>query len=152
MAGRRIILGIKLIIAFHVLNLVVWTFGQTYAVIDYDKAAEWGLQDKRELVDPVIVEVNRGIGLTDTLVMFPLFIIGIIGLLRTKMYGAVCSWMVFGMSIYWPVIFWTSQYFYGRGGIKYQPAPPEFIIVPAIFAAISLWASWYLYKQRRLLD
>lgn len=152
MADSRITLGIKLVIAFHALNLVIWFFGQTWAVFDYDQAAEWGLQDKRELVDPIIVEVNRGIGLTDTLVMFPLHIIGIIGLLRMKMFGAVCSWMVMGMGIYWPVIFWTSQFFYGKAGLMYQPAPPEFIIVPGVFAAISIWASWYLFKKRRLFD
>jgi len=152
MVDSRITLGIKLIIAFHGLNLVMWFFGQTWAVFDYDQAAEWGLQDQREFVDPVIVEVNRSIGLTDTLVMFPLHIIGIIGLLRMKMYGAVSSWMAMGMGVYWPMMFWCSQYFYSQVGIKYQPAPPEFIIVPGVFAAISILACWYLFKKRHLLE
>ena len=146
----KIPLGIKIIITFHILNVVMWTFGQGYAVIDYDTVAEWGLQDPRELIDPVIVEVNRGIGLTDMIIMMPLFIAGIIGLWRMKFYGAVISWMVFGITIYWPVVFWSSQFFYGQAGIKYKPTSAETIIVPAVIILIALWASWYLYKNREI--
>ena len=36
---------------------MLWFFGQTYAVIDSDKAAAWGLQEPRELTDPAVVVV-----------------------------------------------------------------------------------------------
>lgn len=44
----------------------------------YDTVGQWGLQDPRELIDPVIVEVNRGIGLVYMLTMIPIFIIAAI--------------------------------------------------------------------------
>ena len=105
--GRtRLPLGIKVIIGFHVLSLVMWFFGQTMAVVAYDKVAEWGLQGPRALLDPAVVEVNRAIGLADTIVMLPLFILAAIGLIRKRYYGAVASWLVFGMTLYAAAAVW----------------------------------------------
>jgi hypothetical protein len=67
--------------------------------------AKWELQDPRELLNPGIVAVNRGIGLFDMVIMIPLFIIAITGLWRLKFYGAVASWLALGITFYWPVVF-----------------------------------------------
>lgn len=96
----KIPLGIKIIIGFHLLNILLWTIGQGGAVISYDTIAQWGLQDSRELIDPVIVEVNRAIGLADMIIMIPLFLIAVIGLWRQKFYGAVFSWLALGITFY----------------------------------------------------
>jgi hypothetical protein len=109
--GPLLPLGIKIIVGFHVFSFVLWFIGQSGAVVAYDKMAEWGLQGPRASLDPVIVEVNRAIGLADTIIMLPLFIVAAVGLLRTRFYGAVASWLVFGMTLYWPVVFWISQEF-----------------------------------------
>ncbi len=138
--------GVKVIIGFHILNLLLWSFGQTGAVFFYDTVAAWGLQDPRALLDPAIVEVNRGIGLADTLVMFPLFAVAVVGLVRGKFFGAVASWLVFGITLYWPVVFWTSQLFFRRGGIEYRPTPAAAIVLPAAFMLFAAWGSWYLAK------
>ena len=145
-------LPIKIIIAFNLLNVVLWTFGQGYAVIDYDTVAEWDLQARRDLLNPAIVEVNRGIGLADMITLIPLFIIGTIGLWKMRFFGAVASWMAYGITLYWPVVFWCSQLFYGQEGIKYEPTTPEAIIVPVIFILTAAWASWYLYKNHQLFE
>ena len=71
-------LGIKIIIGFHLFNIIMWTIGQGGAVFFYDTVVQWGLQYPRELIDLVIVEVNRGIGLADMLTMIPIFIIATI--------------------------------------------------------------------------
>ena len=44
-------LGIKLIIGYHLLNIVLWTIGQGGAVVAYDAVVEMGLQDARELLN-----------------------------------------------------------------------------------------------------
>ena len=80
--------GVKVIIGFHLCSFVLWFFGQSVAVVAYDTMADWGLQGPRDLLDPVIVEVNRGIGLTDTLVMLPLFIVAAAGLARKRFFGS----------------------------------------------------------------
>ena len=146
----RLPLGIKVIIVFHLLSFVVWFFGQSVAVVAYDKAAAWGLQSPRDMLDPVIVEVNRGIGLADTIVMLPLFIVAAVGLLRREFYGAVVSWLVFGMTVYWPVIYWCVQSFYARAGIRHQPTSALTIILPGVIVLIACWGSWYLARNREL--
>ena len=74
-------LGIKLIIGFFMLNLIMFVVGPGGAVVSYDYVAKLGLQEARETIDPVIVVVNRGIGLADVLIGVPLFILAIIGLM-----------------------------------------------------------------------
>ena len=147
----RIPAGIKLIIGYHLLNIILWTIGQGGAVIAYDTIASWGLQDPGDLIDPVIVQVNRGIGLADMIAIIPLFIIAATGLWRLKFYGAAASWMAFGWSVYWPVVFWTSQYFFSQNGIKHQPIQMITIIVPAFFGGFALWGSWYLFRNYKSL-
>jgi hypothetical protein len=146
----RLPLGVWIIIVFHVFSLVIWFFGQSMAVVDYDKVASWGLQDPRALVDPTIVEVNRAIGLTVTIVMLPLFIVAVIGLFRRRFYGAIASWLAFGMTLYWPVMFWCSQYFYSAVGIKHAPTQLSTIIIPGALFLIACWGSWYLGRNRGL--
>jgi hypothetical protein len=144
----RLPLGFKVIIGFHLFSFAIWLFGQTMAVWAYDTVAGWGLQDSRALVDPAIVEVNRAIGLTDTIVMLPLFIVAAIGILRRRFYGAVASWLAFGMTLYWPVIFWCSQGFYAAADIKHQPMVPGYILLPGALLLIAVWGSWYLARHR----
>ncbi len=144
-------LGIKIIIGFHMLNILLWTIGQGGAVISYDIVAKWGLQDPREVIDPVIVEVNRGIGLADMITMIPLFIIAVIGLWRLKFYGAIASWLALGITFYWPVVFWSSQYFYGQAGIKHKPTQMSVTLFLSLLLLFAIWASWYLFKNHKQL-
>jgi hypothetical protein len=147
-SGASLPLGIRVIIGFHTLSFVLWIIGQTGAVLDYDRVAEWGLQDPRILLDPAIVEANRAIGLTDTIVMLPLYLVAVVGLLGRRFYGAVASWLVFGMSLYWPVMFWCSQAFYAEAAIEHAPTSMSAVVVPGATALIAAWGSWYLARRR----
>ena len=149
---RKFPFGVKFIIGFHIFSVVIWFFGQTLAVFMYDKTAEWGLQGSRAVLDPALVEVNRGIGLADTILMLPLFIVAIIGLLKRRFYGAVMSWLVFGITLYWPIIFWCTQSFYKSNGIAHQPTSLLTIILPGVIVLIAAWGSWYLARYRELLS
>jgi hypothetical protein len=146
----RLPFGVKFIIGFYVVSFILWLIGQTGAVVAYDTVAAWGLQDPRALVDPVIVEVNRGIGLTDTLVMLPLYLVAIAGLLRRRFFGAVTSWLVFGMSLYWPIVFFASQGFYARAGMEHVPTTVAVATLPIATMLIAGWGSWYLARNRGL--
>ncbi len=143
-------LGIKVILGFHLFNIILWFFGQTLAVFNYDLVASWGLQDQRALIDPIIVEVNRGIALADTIILLPLFVIAFIGLLKSKIYGLITSLLAFGISLYWPVVFWSSQYFFAKEGIKHNPTQIEAIIMPGVIFIIAAWGSWYLYTNIKM--
>ena len=145
-------LGIKLIIGFFILNLIMFVIGQGGAVISYDDVAKLGLQEARETIDPVIVVVNRGIGLADVLIGAPLFILAITGLWRLRFFGAVFSWMVLGISFYWTAVAWAKQSFYIQASIKSQPFDIGTHGVLAFVFIFSVWASWYLFKNRKLFD
>jgi hypothetical protein len=147
--SSRIPPGIWIIIIFHILNLILWTFGQTIAVFNYDLVASWGLQDQRILIDPATVEMNRGIGAADTIILLPIFLIAIIGLLKQRLFGAIASWMAFALTLYWPVVFWFSQMFFADAGIKHQPLSVAVVILPAVFMVFALWGTWYLTKHWR---
>ena len=92
---NKIKLGVKFIIGFHILNLIIFVVGQGGAVVSYDTVAGWGLQEARDTIDSVIVVINRGIGFADFIIGVPLFILSIIGLWRQRYLGCVTSWMVF---------------------------------------------------------
>lgn len=146
----RLPLGVKVIVGFHLCSFVLWLLGQSLAVLAYDRVAAWGLQNPRPLVDPVIVEVNRAIGLTDTLIMLPLHLVASVGLLRRRFYGAVASWLVFGITLYWPVIFWTSQGFYAAAGIRHAPMIWTYVALPAVILLMAAWGTCYLFRERDL--
>ena len=149
---NKLTLAIRIIIGFHIVSIIFWGVGQGGAVIDYDAVAKMGLQDARETVDPVVVVVNRGIGLADALIGVPLFILAVIGLWRRKFWGAVFSWMVFGIGFYWTAIAWCKQDFYIRAGIKSQPFNMGVHLMLAFVFLFSVWGSWYLLKNRKLFD
>ena len=148
---NKIELGVKFIIGFHILNLIMFVVGQGGAVVSYDTVAEWGLQEARETIDPLIVVINRGIGLADVIIGAPLFLIAIIGLWRQRYWGSVTSWMVFGISLYWTTVAWAKQYFYIQTSIKCEPFNIGTHMVLAFVFLFSLWGSWYLYKKRKCI-
>ena len=145
-------LGIKFIIGFFVLSIIIWIIGQGGAVISYDSVAKLGFQETRESVDPVIVEVNRGIALGDVVIQLPLFILGVVGLWRLRYYGAVASWMALAIHLYWTSAAWAKQFFYLNASIKCQPFALSLHGVLAFFFLFSAWASWYLFKKRAIFD
>ena len=149
---KKVTLGIKLIIGFLILNLIMFVFGQWGAVVSYDFVAKLGLQEARETIDPVIVVINRGIGLADVLIGVPIFILAIIGLWRLRFSGAVFSWMILGISLYWPTVAWAKQSFYIQASVKCEPFNAGVHGVLAFVLIFSLWSAWYLFKNRKLFD
>ena len=147
---KKVTLGIKLIIGFFILNLIMFVFGQGGAVVSYDYVAKLGLQEARETIDPLIVVINRGIGLADVLIGVPLFIFAIIGLWRLRFFGAVFSWMVLGISFYWTTVAWAKQSFYIQASVKCEPFNAGVHGVLAFVFVFSIWASWHLFKNRKL--
>lgn len=149
---KKVTPGIKLIIGFLILNLIIFIFGQGGAVVSYDFVAKLGLQEARETVDPIIVVINRGIGLADVLIGVPLFILAITGLWRLRFYGAVFSWMVLGISLYWPAVAWAKQSFYIQASVKCEPFNAGVHGVLAFVFVFSIWAAWYLFRNRKLFN
>lgn len=149
---KRPKLGIKLIIGFHILNIIIFMIGQGGAVVAYDTVAEWGLQEARETADPFIIVINRAIGLADAIIGVPIFILATIGLWQTRFYGIMASFMVMGISFYWTTVAWIKQYFYIQANIKCEPFSVGTHSMLGFVFIFSIWSCWYLYKNRKLFD
>ncbi len=143
-------LGIWLIIGFFVLSIVIWVVGQGGALVAYDAVAAFGFQETRESIDPILVHVNRGIAFADVVIQVPLFLLAIVGLWRLRFFGAVAAWLTLGVHMYWPTAAWAKQHFYLQEGVKCEPFAFSLHCILAFFFFYSVWASWYLFRNRQL--
>ena len=147
---KNLKLGIKLIIGFHILNAVMFIVGQGESVVAYDTVTEWGLvHDRRAYSDPFIIVLNKAIGLADVMVV-PIFIVAAIGLWQKRFYGLMASFIVLGINFYWTLVAWIKQYYYIQANIKCEPFGLGVHSMLSFVFLFSVWASWYLYKNRRL--
>lgn len=149
MSGQPLSLSLRIIIGFHLVNLVLWFFGQMGAFFWYDTAASWGLQESRQGNDPAVIQNNIGTGLADTFIAFPLFAMAAWGLWRRKFYGVVCSWMVFYHSLYWPMVYWMSCLMYKQGNILHTPMTVPNVLIPGFIWCFAVWGSWYLCRREK---
>ena len=149
---KKIQLGIKFIIGFHILNIIMWVVGQGGSVIAYDTVAQWGLVEARETVDPFCIVINKAIGLADVIIAPPIFIIATIGLWKMRFYGLMTSFMCFGIGFYWTAIAWVKQIFLIQAGVKCEPFDVGTHGMLGFVFLFSIWGSWYLYKNRLQFD
>ena len=149
---KKIQLGIKFIIGFHILNIIMWVVGQGGSVIAYDTVAQWGLVEARETVDPFCIVINRAIGLADVIIAPPIFLIATIGLWKMRFYGLMTSFMCFGIGLYWTTIAWVKQIFLIQAGVKCEPFDIGTHSMLGFVFLFSVWGSWYLYKIRKQFD
>ena len=145
-------IGIKLIVAFFAIGAVGFLIGQGSAVVDYEWAADVGLQESLDGNPPAIIETNRAIGLVDVIVAVPLFIVAAVGLWRLKFFGLVASWLALGINLYWPLVAWAKKEFYLRADLQADSFPISTHLMLAFFFIPSIWAIWYLYRNRELFD
>lgn len=150
--NKQMASGIKFIIGFHILNIIIWVVGQGGAVVAYDVVAAWGLQEARESADPFCIIINRAIGLADVLIAPPIFIIATIGLWKIRFFGLMASFMCFGIGFYWTTVAWVKQIFLIQAGVKCEPFDAGTHGMLSFVFLFSLWGSWYLYKNRKQFD
>lgn len=149
---KRLPLGFKAIIGFHILNIIIWIVGQGGAVIAYDTVASWGLQEARDTADPFCIVINRAIGLADVIIAPPIFAVAAIGLWKIRFYGLLASFMCFGISFYWTTVAWVKQIFLMQAGVKCEPFDLGTHGMLGFVFLFSIWASWYLYRNRLKFD
>ena len=100
-----------LLIGVGILLNIIYLIGQTMAFINYDFTVSMGLQEPLSDITAVGVASNKGFGLGDTIVYIPLFIIGIIGLLRRSELGLYTLFGAMAITLYWPVVALSTLYF-----------------------------------------
>ena len=143
---KRNPLGISITLLALLLIMLAWLM-QGYSLLNWEKAAELGLQNSSFLgndIELAWATKERGEALADLLWPFPLTLIAIIGLWKRKIVGFVASMMVFAICIYFP-LFYVFQVW----DIHRETAVMAVIIwgIPSILGIIGLWANKSIFLK-----
>jgi hypothetical protein len=151
MPNERRPIGFWVIVVFLVVSTVLMLVGQTMSIFDYDLTVRLGLQESREQVGELGVQVNRSFGVGDTVVYIPLFIASLVGLWLGKRWSLLTTAAVFGVSAYWSVtvgsILLLSP---GTPGYDYAPGAEIWLFVGA-YLAFGVWGLFYMILRGEAL-
>lgn len=143
--------GIKILMGFLLFHLLI-VLTQTWAFFDYDLMARNKLQEPRFLADEAVVQSNRAICAAHSVVMLPLSFMALIGLARHQFYGVICTWMLLGTALYWPVNFVASRFTYSSAGIRHVELNGGDFGICAFVFLFACWGSWLLCRSPQLLE
>ena len=147
MATKRTF-GFWILIGFGILLNIIYLMGQTMALIDYEFAVSIGLQESLNDITQVGVALNKGFGLGDTFFYMPLFILGIIGMLKRWKFGIYAMFGAMAVTVYWPIV-GLSTVVFARGAQGWHFTDyTSYSILLSLIALYGLWGMWYLYKHR----
>lgn len=138
---------------FFSLSVVLLILGQTMAVINYELAVSFGLQEDVKEISEFGVQINRGFGAGDTIIYIPLIILSIVGLFLKKSWALITSAAVMGISSYWAT---TAAFMFifleGVPGYSFIPTMDYWIFI-TLFIVFGLWGIWYLiFRGKQLVE
>ncbi|WP_297707538.1 hypothetical protein [uncultured Eudoraea sp.] len=135
-----------LILAAIVL-IIFLTTGQTLSLIDYDLAIDLGLQESEKEIGKVGIAFAKGFAFGDTIIYIPMLIIGILGLIKGKKWGALFMFGGLAISVYWPVVHLYAIYIETDAIVLNPDKYISFPIVLTLITVYGLWGISYLYKN-----
>ena len=148
MTNRRPI-GFWILMILGMLFSVMILLGQTMSFINYDFTVSIGLQESRDVVGEMGVAINKGFGLSDTIIYLPLLVIGLVGLWLRKKWGLFAMVGALGITAYWPMVcLFFLLFARGSPGFNFTNFTSYTILLTA-FTVYGLWGLWYLYKNHR---
>ena len=142
-------LGFYILILISVILLILLLMGQTYALINYERAVDLGLQESAEEVGLLGIAWARAFALGDTLVYIPMLFIGLIGILKKTFWGYMFMLCSLAISAYWPVVNLSAIYF-ARDEIQLmEDKYLSYSILLPLISLYGVWGIWYLLKERK---
>jgi hypothetical protein len=140
-------IGIKVLVTIGILLCLMFLVGQTGALIDYDFTVSIGMQESEEEVTGVGVAWGKGFGFGDTFFYVPLFIVGLVGLLKRRRWGLLAMYGALAVTVYWPMVC-LSAVFFGRGAMNLSPDKyVSYSILLPLISLYGLWGMWFLHKK-----
>ncbi len=144
-------IGFWFLVVIGILLNFLFLIGQTGAIINYDFTVSLGLQESKNDITEIGVALNKGFGFGDTFVYIPIFIVGIIGIIRKKLYGLYLLSGAMSITIYWPIVC-LSTVFYAKGSPGWNFANyTEYSILLSAISFYGVWGLWYLFNNRNQL-
>lgn len=140
--------GFWILVSIGVILNLIYLLGQTMAIINYDFAVSIELQEPVNEITEVGVASNKGFGFGDTFFYMPLFVVGIIGLLKKSAWGLYAMFGAMAITIYWPLV-GLSTVFYAKGAPGWHFADyTSYSILLTSIAIYGIWGLWFLYTNR----
>lgn len=143
--------GFWMLLGFGALLIVIYILGQTMAIINYDFAVSIGLQEPVHEITDVGVALNKGFGLGDTVFYIPLFIIGIIGMLKRSAIGLYAMFGALAITIYWPIVGLATVFFAKGAPGWYFTDYASYSVILSLIILYGIWGIWFLFKNRNIL-
>jgi len=149
--SKKITVGFWILIGVGIVLIIIYLLGQTMAIVDYDFAVSIGLQEPEEDITAVGVASNKGFGFGDTVFYIPLFIAGILGMLKRRKIGLYAMAGAMAVTAYWPIVC-LSTLFYAKNapGFHFNDYASYSIILSTI-SAYGLWGFWFVIKNSGVL-
>ena len=145
-------LGFWILISIGMLLILMFLLGQTLSLVDYDLTVSLGLQESEEEISNVGIAYAKGFAFGDTIFYIPLFVIGIVGLLKRKIWGLFSMIGALAVSIYWPIVH-LFAIFIGKDAMNLMPEKyVSYSIILSIIILYGLWGIWFLYKNQNRLN
>ena len=150
-ATKKRTTGFWFLIGFGVFLNIAYVLGQTMAVINYDFAVSIDMQEPVNEITEIGVALNKGFGFGDTVFYIPLFVIGIIGLLKRTTIGLFAMLGAMTVTVYWPVV-GLSTVIFAKGAPGWHFTDyTTYSIILSIIALYGFWGFLFLYKNRENL-
>ena len=144
-------IGFWILISIGILLIIMLLLGQTISLINYDLTVSLGLQESVEEVSEIGVAWAKGFAFGDTVLYIPLLFIGLVGLLKRKLWGFHSMFGALAITAYWPVVS-LSTIFIGRTALDLNPDKyVSYSIILPLIALYGLWGMWYLHKHKNRL-
>ena len=141
-------IGFWVLISASILLTLLLLAGQTFSLINYERAVSLGLQESVEEVREVGIAFAKGFAFGDTAIYIPLLIAGAIGLLKRKRWGLYSLFGSLAISVYWPLVHLYAIYI-GKESISLEPEKyTSYPIILSLIIIYGLWGMWYLYKNQ----
>ena len=135
-----------ILISVAIVLIVMLLAGQTLGVFNYDLAVSIGMQESQAEIGKIGIAFAKGFGFADTLIYIPLFLTGIIGLLRNKRWGKYSMFGALIISVYWPVV---HLYAIFVDKISITLHADKYIFYPIVLSLVIIYGLWgirYLYQ------
>lgn len=136
-----------ILISIAAVLIIMFLAGQTLGVFNYDLAVSIGMQESENEIGKIGIAFAKGFGFADTVIYIPLFLIGIIGLLKNKRWGKYSMFGALAISVYWPIV---HLYAIFVDKISITLHPDKYIYYPIVLSLIIIYGIWgmrYLYAR-----
>ena len=140
--------GFRVLITVGIVLNIFFVAGQTLSLIDHDLTVSLGLQESKEEMSDVGIAFAKGFAFSDTVFYIPLFLIGIVGLLKGRPWGTFSMFGALAVTVYWPVVHLFAIYA-GKSSMHLSSAKYlSYSIILPLIALYGLWGMWFLYKNK----